>query len=231
MSQLTRSLILSLSVLTLNLGRISVSYSQSLTPSSATIDVTPEIIESSPVLQRWLKEIPDVLEDINNDPSFRTRVRLGYTEFSSNHHQGGIILGVEDGFIGNRLTVRGEYQISFKGNRETVGADLQYYVLPLGAYVNIAPVVGYRYLETGNYSTDGVNIGLKLMLPLSRNGAADLSVTQSFVSLGSSNEVGITTFTAGYAFTSNLHLAADIQQQNSRVAKDSRVSIVFEWMP
>ena len=108
---------------------------------------------------------------------------------------------------------------------------MQYYILPLGYPVNIAPVVGYRYIETNHYSTDGVNVGLKLMLPLSRNGAADISVTQSFVSPGSSNEVGITSFSVGYALTPKLRLAADIQAQNSREAKDNRFGIVLEWMP
>ena len=31
------------------------------------LDLSPEIIENSPVLQRWLKEVPNVLEDIRND--------------------------------------------------------------------------------------------------------------------------------------------------------------------
>lgn len=231
MNQLTNFLTLSLAILTLNLG-ITPVYSQNQSSSSETIHISPEIIEESPVLQRWLQEIPDVWQDIKNDPSFRTRVRLGYSQFPSNNQQGGLNLGVEDIFIGKTgLTLRGEYYTSFTANRETVGADLQYYILPLGSYVNIAPVVGYRYLQTGNYSTDGVNLGLKLMLPLSRNGAADLSVTQSFVSAGGSNEVGITTFSVAYAFTPNFRLATDIQQQNSRGGKDSRVTVVFEWMP
>ncbi|HEY9651104.1 MAG TPA: hypothetical protein V6C95_10615, partial [Coleofasciculaceae cyanobacterium] len=47
------------------------------------LDLSPEIIENSPVLQRWLKEVPNVLDDIRNDPSFRTRLRLGYSHFPS----------------------------------------------------------------------------------------------------------------------------------------------------
>lgn len=45
------------------------------------LDLSPELIEGSPVLQRWLEEVPNVLDDIRNDPSFRTRVRLGYSQF------------------------------------------------------------------------------------------------------------------------------------------------------
>jgi hypothetical protein len=69
------------------------------------------------------------------------------------------------------------------------------------------------------------------MLALSRTGAADVSLTQSFVSPGSNEEVGITTLSVGYAITRNLRLSTDIQKQNSREDKDSRVGIVLEWMP
>ncbi|GFE68356.1 hypothetical protein [Chroococcus sp. FPU101] len=205
---------------------------RSQTTEDQTIDIKPEIIQDSPVLQRWLKEIPNILEDIKHDPAFRTRLRLGYSQFPSSDDSAGINGGVEDVFIGKTgLTLRADYQTSFNGKRESVGADLQYYILPLGYPVNIAPVVGYRYIETNDYSTDGVNVGLKLMLPLSRKGAADISVTQSFVSPGTSDEVGITSFTVGYALTSKLRLAADISAQNSREAKDNRFGIVLEWMP
>jgi hypothetical protein len=104
-------------------------------------------------------------------------------------------------------------------------------VLPLGSYINVAPLVGYRNIESNDYSTDGVNVGARLMLALSRTGAADVSLTQSFVSPGSSDEVGITTLSFGYAVTRNLRLSTDIQKQNSREEKDSRVGIVLEWMP
>lgn len=201
-------------------------------PAVEQLDLKPEIIENSPVLQRWLREVPNVLEEIRNDPSFRTRLRLGYSQFPSTGQAGGFNVGVEDVFIGRTgLTVSGDYQRSFNGNREDYGADLRYYVLPLGSYVNIAPQVGYRNLTTGNFSTDGVNVGARLMVALSRTGAADVSLTQSFVSPGSNEEVGITTLSVGYAVTRNLRLSTDIQKQNSREDKDSRVGIVLEWMP
>ena len=204
------------------------------TPNSAAeeLELSPEIIENSPVLQRWLEEVPNVLEDIRNDPSFRTRLRLGYSNFPSNDDASGFNVGVEDVFIGRSgLTVSGDYQASFNGDRQNFGADLRYYVLPLGSYVNVAPLVGYRNIESNDYSTDGINVGARLMLALSRTGAADVSLTQSFVSPGSSDEVGITTLSFGYAVTRNLRLSTDIQKQNSREEKDSRVGIVLEWMP
>lgn len=206
--------------------------SQKATPATNDLDLSPEIRENSPVLQRWQRSIPNVLEEIRNDPSFRTRVRLGYSQFPSTGQAAGFNVGVEDVFIGRTgLTVSSDYQASFNGKREAFGADLHYYVLPLGSYVNVAPLVGYRNIQTDKFSTDGVNVGARLMLALSRTGAADLSLTQSFVSPGSGDEVGITTLSVGYAVTRNLRLSTDIQKQNSRQRQDSRVGLVLEWMP
>ena len=196
------------------------------------LDLDPKIRQESPVLERWLEKIPDIAEDIRRDPSFRTRIRLGYAEFPSTDNSSGVILGVEDVFFGQTsLTLSGDYQTAFNGNRTAIGGNLQYYFLPLGDYVNLAPMVGYRYIQTGNYSTDGLNLGLKLKLALSRTGAADITVSQSFISPGGDNEVGLTTLSVGYAITSNLRLAADIQAQNSRARKDSSLGILLEWLP
>lgn len=202
-----------------------------LNPSGGQLDLSPEIIEGSPVLQRWLRQVPNVLTDIANDPSFRTRVRLGYSQFPSTGQAGGVNAGVEDIFISRtRLTVGGDYQGTFDGKRTAWGTELRYYVRPLGSYVNIAPLVGFRHLDN-RYSTDGVNIGLRLLLVLSRGGAADSSLTQSWIAPGTNEEVGLTTLTFGYALTRNLRLSTDIQKQNARHSKDSRVGIVLEWMP
>ncbi|NEU73139.1 hypothetical protein PI95_011340 [Hassallia byssoidea VB512170] len=205
-----------------------------MTPNSTAqdLDLSPEIIQNSPVLQRWRRDVPNILQEIKNDPSFRTRLRLGSPEFPSTGQAFGVIVGIEDIFIGRTgLTVSGEYQAAFNGKREAYGADLHYYLRPLGSYVNIAPVVGYRHLQTNRYTTDGVNLGAKLLLVLSRGGAADISLTQSWVSPGSDEEVGLTQLSLGYAITSNLRLSTDIQKQNSRLQKDSRVGVVLEWMP
>jgi len=219
-------------ILFLNLFFLSVSPVKSETPQQTDLDLKPEIIQESPVLQRWMEEIPDVADDIKNDPSFRTRIRLGYSFFPSSDDASGFNVGVEDIFLGKTgLTVSGDYQASFNGDRESVGGDLHYYVLPLGSYFNLAPMVGYRYLESEGYSTDGINLGVKLMLALSRTGAANISLSQSFVSPGGAEEVGITTLSIGYAITKNWRISTDIQKQNSVRDKDSRVGIAIEWMP
>ncbi len=216
-------------------------YLQLLTPAHSQPQVSPSPrasdldlssdIEDSPVLQRWREQVPNILEEITHDPSFRTRFRLGYALFPSTHATG-ITLGVEDVFVSNtRFTISGEYHAAFNRDRIAYGADLRYYLRPLGGYINVAPVIGYRYLETDAYLINGLNLGARLLLVLSRNGAADISLTQSWVALGSDTEVALTTLSVGYAVAPNLRISTDIQKQTSHQSNDSRVGIVLEWMP
>ena len=210
----------------------SIPHSSLPTPHSLTsIDLDPTLIQSSPVLQRWLKQVPDVLADIKRDPSFRTRLRLGYVQFPSTKQAGGINIGVEDVFVGRSgFTLSADYQSAFNGSRAAWGGDLRYYVRPLGSVINLAPVVGYRHLETTRYAIDGVHVGLRVLLVPSRTGAADIALTQSWVAPGNEHEVGLTTLSFGYALTHNLRLSTDLQKQNSRFRSDSRVGIGLEWM-
>ncbi len=210
---------------------------QSTTPHSENnspaekLDLPPEIIENSPVLQKWLKGIPNVLEDIHHDPSFRTRLRFGFSWFPSNDDAAGINFGIEDLFIDRTgLTISADYQAAFNGDRLATGADLHYFLFPLGGYVNFAPLLGYRYVQSNDFNTDGINLGVRLMLALSRTGAGDISLSQSFISPGGNNEVGITSLSVGYAVTSNLRLSSDLGLQNSREDKDNWVGINLEWM-
>ncbi len=141
-------------------------------------------------------------------------MRLGYSQFPSTNQAEGWNVGVEDVFVGQSgLTISGDYQASFNNRQEAWGTDLRYYVLPLGGYFNIAPVLGYRHLETSRYSTDGLNAGLRLLLVPSRTGAADISLTQSWVAPGSNDEVGLTTLSFGYALTHHLRLSTDLQNR------------------
>jgi hypothetical protein len=203
------------------------------------LDLDPALMQDSPVLRRWLQEVPNVLSDIHNDPSFRTRLRLGYSYFPS-QDASGINVGVEDVFLGSSgFTASADYQAAFKGDRQddhqdnhqAYGAELRYYVLPLGDRVNLAPTVGYRNVESDRFSSDGVTVGARLMFSLSRTGAADIAVAQSFVAPGSSHEVGITALSLGYALTPDFRLSTDFQTQNTRKSKDDRVGISLEWMP
>lgn len=199
--------------------------------NSQSVDLSPEIIEGSPVLQRWLQEVPNVLEEIRNDPSFRTRVRVGYAQVTSSDDGSGVNVGVEDLFIGGTgLTVSGDY-FAGSGGFSGGGAQLRYYVLPLGGYFNLAPVVGYRHIEGESYSTSGVELGGRAMLVLSRTGGADLSLGYSVVGVGGDQTVGLGTLAVGYAVTPQFRLSTDIRRHDADGDNDTRFGIAIEWMP
>jgi hypothetical protein len=198
----------------------------------APLDLDPRIIQESPVLRQWLNDVPDIAEEIRHTPSFRTRLRVGYANFPSNGEIGGFQLGVDDVFVwpGTGLTASADYSRSSNSQRESYGAEARYYLLPLGGYVNVAPSVGYRSVSAPAYSTDGVDLGLRLMVIPSRGGAADFSLSQHWVAPGTDSEVGITSFNLGYAVTRQLRLGSDLQFQNSRFGRDSRWGLSLEWL-
>jgi hypothetical protein len=167
--------------------------------------------------------VPNVLEDIENDPSFRTRWRLGYGE---DRQQGGVSLGVEDVFLGDRFTLSGDYQ---SGNSSTYGTELRYYLLPLGNYLNAAPLVGYRQVHTGGITTQGATVGGRLQVVLSRPSAADLALTQTWVAPGSSQEVAITSLSMGYAITRHVRLGTQWQLESRGGQSDRRLGIFVEF--
>lgn len=201
-------------------------------PSPSDFDLDPTLLESSPLLRDWLDHTPDIADEIKHDPSFRTRLQLGYSQYPSTQQTGGFAVGLQDVFIwpGTGLTLSGSYDQSWNGTRRDYGAEARYYLLPLGGYVNLAPVVGYQSLETPNYSTDGLNIGFRFMLVPSRGGGADLAISQSWVAPGSQEEVGLTGVTLGYAVTHHLRLSTNLQFQNSRFGQDSRLGLGLEWL-
>ena len=194
-------------------------------------DIPDNVIEESPTLQRWLDEVPDLLEDIRHDPSFLPRLRLGFTTFPTNDNAAGINLGIEDLFIKQTgLTFSADYQTAFNGERNAFGANLHYFLLPLGSYFNLAPLAGYRYVQSNDFNTEGVHLGLRLILAFSRTGAGDISLSQSYIAPGSSEEVGITALSVGYAVIPKLRLATDLEWQNSIENSDRRVGINLELL-
>lgn len=70
---------------------------------------------------------------------------------------------------------------------------------------------------------------MQLRLVLSRTDAADIRLTQSFLSPGKETEVGLTTLAVGYAVSDQLRLGVEIQKQNAAVSKDSRVGVLTQW--
>jgi hypothetical protein len=194
------------------------------------IDIDPEIIKDSPVLQRWLKQIPDVGAEIQNDPSFRPRVRVGYSQYPANSQAGGWDASVKEVLLDRSgIALNADYH--GRGNRSSYGVEANYYVFPLGGYFNLAPVVGYRKIDTDAYQRDGVNVGAKLILVPARGGGGDIALQQTWLKLGTAEEVGISSISTGYALTNQLRLSGEIQWQNSREIQESRVGIGLEWMP
>lgn len=204
------------------------------TTPSLDFNVSPEVIHNSPVWQKWLENTPDIRQEIKYQPSFPTRWRVGYSQFPSNNGIGGFAVAVEDVFIADTpVSFSARHSSSFNSDhnfqRSTTGADFHYYLFPLGNYVNISPIVGYQSIRTNSYQTDGVNLGVRLALVFSPKGAGDIFINQSFVNIGSDDEVGITAVGAGYAIGKNLRLSGNIEWQNSRQQADSQVSIGLEW--
>ena len=200
--------------------------------NSHDLDIDPKVIDDSPVLQEWLQEVPDVLEDIKYDPAFVTRLRIGFTTFPASDDASGLNIGLEDIFLKHSgITLSADYQTTFNGDRNALGADLHYFILPLGSYINFAPLVGYRYVQNNDFVSDGLHVGLRMMLALSRTGAGNISVYQSFiVPGGGSQEVGITSLSVGYGITSHLRLSVDIERQNSIEDNDNRFGTNLEWL-
>lgn len=197
------------------------------------LDLPQQVIDQSPVLQEWSDRTPDIADEILHDPSFPTRLRLGYSYFPSAEQSSGFHVGVEDWFVIQNagLTVSGDYARSFNNQRESYGAEARYYLLPLGEYFNIAPVVGYRHLDTSDYVSEGVNLGLRLVLVTSRGGGADIAISQTWVAPGTQEEVGLTNLSVGYGITQKLRLATDVEFQNSSFGQESHLGVSLEYVP
>ena len=192
------------------------------------IDIPPQI-QSSPTLRKWLRAVPDIQKDINNDPSFKTRVRLGYTRFTQSNTDG-LSLGVEDFRFGPvPVTLSASYSASHTDS--TWGIDLQPYLFPLGGYLNVAPVVGIRSLSTSTTQTTGLNLGARILLVPSRGGGADVTLQQTWTAIGTDQEVGIGKISVGYAIAPKLRIATDLERWNGRSVFETRASLLLEWMP
>ena len=192
------------------------------------IDIPPQI-RDSPTLQKWLNQTPDIRREIANDPSFRTRLQVGYSRFTQSNTNA-VTIGLEDLYLGSTpITLSSHF--SSGGTVTSFGVDAQAYLLPLGGYINIAPVVGWRSFSTANTQNQGLNIGAKLMLIPSRGGGADVALQQTWTNVGSDREVGIGRVSVGYAVAPQLRLATTIERWQGRAVSETRGSLLLEWMP
>ena len=195
---------------------------------SSPIDIPPQI-RSSPTLQKWLRSVPNIQQDINNDPSFKTRVRLGYTRVTQGNTDG-LSLGLEDVRLGSTpVTLSASYNTSRTDS--SWGIDVQPYLFPLGGYFNLAPVVGIRSLSTSTTQTTGLNLGARLLLVPSRGGGADVTIQQTWTAIGTDQEVGIGKVSIGYAIAPKLRIATDLERWQGRSVFETRASLLLEWMP
>jgi hypothetical protein len=183
----------------------------------------PPAVQSSPTLQKWLKQTPDVRLDIRNDPAFRTKLRIGYAKSA-------LQLGWEDQRLGqSRTTSSFGYEGNF-ADRQSLAADLHYQLLPLGSVVNFAPTIGVRRIVRNDDGLTGLNLGWRARVNLSRGGGADLVWDQSFVAPGQARETGVTRLSISYAIAPHWRIAADWQRQQSQTARDRRFGVAIEWL-
>ncbi len=176
-----------------------------------------DVFQASPTAQRWRRAVPDVARAMVNSPSFRTRLRLGYGEIADDSSWQ---VGIEDLRVGQtRVTMAAHVQGGAFSSGEM---ELRSYVRPLGAAWNVAAVVGY-----GRWRGDreGLALGGRLLLPLSRGGGSDIAVGQSWLVNGGS----VTTVGVGYAISPQVRLATEFQRLGW--VGETRGTVLLEWMP
>jgi hypothetical protein len=190
------------------------------------LEIDRQIIERSQVLRRWLEKPPDLLEDIYNTPSFNKKLRIGLT---SRNNSLGIEAGFEDFFVGQSpLTLSGSYQTEFSGRESELQANFRYYLLPLGSYWNISPIVGYRqFNQLDRPQISGLDVGLLGILVLSPH-SSDLRLSHTFTSPNGNLEMSTTVLSTSYALTNNLRLGTKIEWRRSPLIYDSRVGFLLE---
>lgn len=204
---------------------IAIAWGLGAGPGHSAPQLDPQWVEQSPVLQRWLQNPPNVLADIYDEPSFRTKLRLGV----QGRDRLGWEVSLEDAFVGNSpLTVSASYQSDFDGPERDVSAGLRYYLRPRGSYWNVAPQVGYRSWENGSGSTRGWELGVQTVLALSPR-SADLRLSQLWTAPGTATETGTTQLSASYALSRRVWVRSHLQWRRSPQQSDSRAGLALEW--
>jgi hypothetical protein len=193
---------------------------------SADLEIDRQIIDSSPVLRRWLDSPPDLLDDIYNSPSFDSKLRIGIT---SRNHSLGLELAAEDIFLGKSpVTFNVGLQTELSGRESEINANFRYYLLPLGSYWNVAPIVGYRqFNQFDRPQISGLDVGLQGVLTLSPQ-SSDLRLSHTFANPQTNLELSITTLSSSYALTNNLRLGTKIEWRRSPIIYDSRIGFSLE---
>ncbi len=197
------------------------------TPLAIELGLDSEVVESSPVLQRWLTDPPDLLDEIRNTPAVPTRLQAGVDV-------SGWSLGISDLYLFNRLSLSSSYHQSFDRPQDaTFGSNLRYFVAPVGSRLNLAPQVGYGRLDQFERSLKGPQFGAYVVLALDP-GAADLTLSYNWLEPDHSTQEGRATvgeITTSYALSPSTRLAARYTWRHSTITKDQDLSLILEWVP
>ncbi|MEM9569059.1 MAG: hypothetical protein AAF974_12210 [Cyanobacteria bacterium P01_E01_bin.34] len=184
---------------------------------------TEDVLDDSPVWERWRDDLPNVLDDIRNTPALPPRVRLGLA--SNREWQ----VGAEDITLYDRAFMRGHYRAAFdEQSDEEYGVDVGYYLFPRGNHFNVSPLLGFRHLDLGDRINDGVNVGLVGTIALAP-GTADLAVSYSLLDPFAEDEATLGSVTAAYHLTRRLRLASQVNWRHSVGADDIAVGVFFEF--
>ncbi|MEN9206042.1 MAG: hypothetical protein Q6K70_09575 [Thermostichales cyanobacterium DRC_bins_46] len=190
-----------------------------------TLELDAQLLEQSPVLQRWLTNPPDVLEEIRTLTTRPTRLQLGYVARDQ------WFLGFDDLYLGSQLSLSGEYDRWHlqEGRQEQVSVALRYFVLQPGSRFNLAPQAGYRSITTtGLQGMQGLELGATAVAVLAPQ-TADLSIDYRW--LTGSQPATTLSITTAYALSRDFRLATRYRWQNTTLNKDFQVGIMLEWTP
>lgn len=183
----------------------------------------------SPVLRRWLQRPPDLLDDIENNQAFPTRLGIGLGLATSRNNDFEYHISLQDVVLANtRFSFSTDYSVgSSSASNQQWGTAARYYVAPLGAYFNIAPQIGYRSLVIDANARQGLEVGTKVLLALAPR-AADISIAQSWILASEGDSIGRTVLEFGYNLSPALRLSAAVELVNSTLRKDTNFGVKVE---
>ncbi len=194
---------------------------------AADLQIDQAVIRSSPVLQRWLDQPPDVLHEIDSTPSFPTRLSLAFLTTPSRDGDNTWQASVQDIFVADSsLSLSTEYGQSFTTDNRQWGASARVYLLPLGSHLNVAPVFGYHQVVVDGLTFQGPEVGTRWVLAAPQ--AADISFVQTFVLSERGGTVGRSQLAFSYALSPLLRLSMQFQWQNSTVRWDQSYGLALE---
>jgi hypothetical protein len=183
----------------------------------------------SPVLRRWLQNPPDLLDDIENNQAFPTRLGIGIGLATSRNNDFEYQISLQDVVLAKtRFSFSADYSVgSTSASNQQWGTTTRYYLAPLGAYFNFAPQLGYRSLVIDGNAWQGIEAGGRVVLALAPR-AADISIGQSWVFASEGDSIGRTLLEFGYSLSPTLRLTAAIELVNSTLRKDTNFGVKVE---